>query len=391
VQADVPRAVLVTKLESQPDAFTVTDATLLRAGDSVRFEKLTTLKWDIEAGSTKLVTQAGDLLAGHRYRVEEGTARQEEFTAGSIPNPQELLSAAPLRFRHPAGSKLRDLTVETETTTVANAKGQLVQFSAPLKVTHTTFEKIFVGTAGQGSQTATLNVESARVEEANALRVVVRQDGRLQVGGQKLTSYLSFTLRYYIYADQPFVRVRLQLTNSGTFGFGAYRLGKGPYPQHVILRTLSALIPTVGAGNGTVQVLTASDAHNKLAQNQTGATLNAGSGATAFEVSVPEFTENFPKALVGNSSGLRFDVLPNTGDDYYFEGARAKTTDFYLGRDTQRLDQLARREARTRLLSQHWCGAPRVGRKAQLGHRFQPKQRVGRGGQPLRTTDGERV
>jgi hypothetical protein len=83
-------------------------------------------------------------------------------------------------------------------------------------------------------------------------------------------------LRYYIYADQPFVRVRVQLTNSGTFGFGAYRLGKGPYPQHVILRSLSALIPTVGAGNSTVQVLTASDAQQQARAESDGRNAQRG-------------------------------------------------------------------------------------------------------------------
>ena len=31
---------------------------------------------------------------------------------------------------------------------------------------------------------------------------------------------------------------------------------------------------------------------------------------------------------------MRFDVLPDNGSDYVFDGARAKTTDFYLGRNT---------------------------------------------------------
>lgn len=333
-QADVPRAALVTKLENTPGVFTVTDTTLLRTGDSVKFERTDTLKWDADAGSSRVVTWATDLLANHRYRVEEGTARQEDFTVSSIPGPQDLRLAAPLRFRHAAGSKLRDLTVETESATVLKASGQLLQLSGNLAVTHTTGEKIYVPTSGQTSQTAQLTVDSATIEEANALRVVVRQDGRLQASATNLTPTLAFTLRYYVYADQPFVRVRLRVTNKGTYGFGAYQLKKGPYPQHAILRSLSALIPSVAAGSGTAQVLTSAEAHNRLAQNQTGATLSAGSGTNLFEVSVPEFTENFPKALVGNASGLRFDVLPNTGEDYLFDGARAKTTEFYLGRDT---------------------------------------------------------
>src|SRR5262249_23230893 len=61
-----------------------------------------------------------------------------------------------------------------------------------------------------------------------------------------------------------------------------------------------------------------------------GASLTAGS----FEISVPEFVENYPKSLIGNSYGIRFDILPEMGSDYVFDGARGKTTDFYLGRNT---------------------------------------------------------
>jgi hypothetical protein len=334
LQAEIPRAALVTKLETTPGHFTVTDTTTLRTGDSVRFEKTDTLKWDAEAGTARLVTWASDWLAGHRYRLEEGTARQEDVTVGSIAGPQDLRLAAALRFRHVAGSKVRDLTIESDTATVLKATGQLLQLSGTLSASHTTGEKIFVTAAGQTAQTALLTIDNTQIEESNALRVVVRQTGRLLASNTDVTPMLGFTLRYYMYADQPFVRVRLHLTNNGTYGFGAYQLKKGPYPQHAILRSLAALIPTVNAGSGTVQVLTSAEAHTRLAQNQTNALLSAGSGDSLFEVSVPEFTENFPKALVGNSSGMRFDVLPNTGDDHLFEGARAKTTDFYLGRDT---------------------------------------------------------
>ncbi|MEO6725094.1 MAG: discoidin domain-containing protein, partial [Blastocatellia bacterium] len=104
------------------------------------------------------------------------------------------------------------------------------------------------------------------------------------------------------------------------------------------------LMPTVAAGNGSVQVLTADDAHARLAKKQSGASLAtgvAGGNGSQFEISVPEFVENFPKSLQSNGSsisqggnGLRFDILPDTGSDYIFDGARAKTTDFYLGRNT---------------------------------------------------------
>jgi len=38
--------------------------------------------------------------------------------------------------------------------------------------------------------------------------------------------------------------------------------------------------------------------------------------------------------LAGGADGIRFDILPDTGADYIFDGARAKTTDFYIGQQT---------------------------------------------------------
>src|SRR5205085_6927007 len=54
-QAEVPRAVLVNRIDTTINQFTVTDATVLRAGESVRFEKTDTLRWDADAGSARLV------------------------------------------------------------------------------------------------------------------------------------------------------------------------------------------------------------------------------------------------------------------------------------------------------------------------------------------------
>src|SRR5204862_2674588 len=97
-----------------------------------------------------------------------------------------------------------------------------------------------------------------------------------------------------------------------------------------LLRSLSAFFPTVSAGSGSLSVLTAADAHTRVAAKQSSITLAAG----AFEISAPEFAENFPKAMSANADGLRFDLLPDVGSDHNFEGGRAKTTDFYLGSQT---------------------------------------------------------
>jgi hypothetical protein len=344
VQADLPRRALITRLNTA-DTVTVTDTTLFKAGDTARFEHVDTLKWDASAGSSRLVVNDWSFTADRRYRVDEGTPRQEEVNISST-QPGDLRTAAPLKFTHAAGATIRDLSVEGETAAVKLVSGQMVQFTTPLRSNHLVGEKLIV-TSPKGAAGATAHdaiapdalanavVERAFVEESNPLRAVVRQDGSFWIspgGAEKVRAMpsVAFTLRYYIYANQPYVRVRLRIMNNGTFGFGAYRSFQPPFPQHAILRSLSALIPTLVPGSGVSQTLDPGEAHARLAEKQSGASLTAG----LFEISVPEFVENYPKALKGGPDGLRFETLPDAGTDYVFDGARAKTTDFYLGQQT---------------------------------------------------------
>jgi len=327
VRADLPRRAIITQTGASPDTVTVTDATLLKAGDIVRFEHVDTLKWDTAAGSARLVANDWYFKANRRYRVGEGTPQQEEIEV-NWSEAGDLRTSTALKFNHRVGAAIRDLSVEQEVATIKSINGQTVQFAAPLKSSHTVNEKIYVPDAANRAATAV--IERAVVEESNSLRAVVRQDGFFKSDAGRTPPTVAFTLRYYVYADQPFVRVRLRMMNNGTFGFGAYRTFQPPFPQHAILRSLSVLLPTVAPGAGVSQVLKADEARGYLRQKQSGASLTAG----LFEIAVPEFVENFPKALKGDGGGIRFDILPDTGSDYIFDGARAKTTDFYLGQQT---------------------------------------------------------
>ncbi|MCI0336632.1 MAG: discoidin domain-containing protein [Acidobacteria bacterium] len=331
LQTRLPFRAIITQLGPAvslgPDTILVTDTSLLRIGDKVHFEHTDTLKWDSAEGTARIVTFDTTFGPNRRYRIDEGTPRQEDIEVNSA-GAGDLRTVSSLKFAHGTGSTIRDLSIEQETATIKNINGQMVQFTAPLKAPHTRGEKIFV--LDTANQTATALVERTTIEESNELRVVVRQDGCFRSGLGKTPPTLAFALRYYIYADQPFIRVRLRMINNGTYGFGAYRTLQEPYAQHVILRSLSVLLPTTASGAGKSQVLSASEAYARILQKMPGASLSAG----AFEIAVPEFAENFPKTLQGSSNGIRFDVLPELGGDYVFDGARAKTTDFYLGRGT---------------------------------------------------------
>ncbi|MEK7832494.1 MAG: discoidin domain-containing protein, partial [Acidobacteriota bacterium] len=329
----LPRRVLVNQLSASLDMVTVTDTTLLRVGDEVRFEHVSLLQWDATAGSARLVTADKSFAAGRRYRVGEGS-QQEEVVVGSA-QPGDLKTETPLRFNHPSGTVIRDLSIEQERATIKEVSGEIngqtVRFNSALKPGHSLGEKMIVA-SGQ-SETVTASVEKTSIEESNALRVVVRQDGIFKSGKAAVPPTLAFTVRYYVYADQPFVRVRLRMMNNGAYGFGAYRGGPSPYAQHVLLRSLSVLMPTISPSSDAVQVLKSDDARKRLANKQSGQS-GASLVAGQFEIGVPEFVENYPKALTGNRDGIRFDILPDTGEDHIFDGARAKTTDFYLGRNT---------------------------------------------------------
>jgi uncharacterized protein (TIGR03437 family) len=329
VQGQFPRSAIVVLTPTSSDTLTVNETRLLTPGTQVRFEHGATLRWPVEKGWTAVWSSDQQLRGNHRYLLDEGTPQQEELLVTEADYGTLKLNA-PLKFNHPAGAKLRDLTVEQAVATVKTVNGQSLTFTEPLKQNHVAND--FLQTVNAAPATAYATVTNAVVEEANALRVVIKQQGQFLLPNSATSAAptLRFTLRYYLYHDQPFVRVRLRLLNEGTFGFGAVRLQQGPYTQHVLLRSLSAFIPTISGGKSQLRVTEAADAYAKVAARQNAARLSAG----AFEIAVPEFAENFPKALSADASGLRFDVLPDAGSDYQFDGARAKTTDFYLGRHT---------------------------------------------------------
>jgi uncharacterized protein (TIGR03437 family) len=334
LSAALPRGGMIVRMGSTSEAVYLNDAALLSPGDTVRFAHTARLVWDLVPGAVQFAADDQSLLAGHSYLLDEGTPRQETIVVRTA-SDGILTASASLRFSHTVGCVIRDLTVEQETATVRSVSGQLVQFNAPLRQTHSLNEYVVLSaTQPGGPLPATAVIDRVSVEESNALRAVVRQDGHFVSAATGITGRVlptvSFTLRYYVYADQPFVRVRLRLLNDGTFGFGASRNQEPPFPQHALLRHLSILLPTTGSGSGEISVLNATDARSRVAANQSGATLSAG----AFEISAPEFAENFPKRITASASGLRFDLLPDVGSEHILEGGRAKTTDFYLGKQT---------------------------------------------------------
>lgn len=327
-EAALPRGGIVALVNSA-DTLTVSETGLLRPGDTVRFEHLATLWWAAAAGDSTLTCLEQEMPGNRRYLIEPGTPRQEEVLVAATDGGKLMLSA-PLRFAHAAGSVVRDLTAEQETAVIKALNGQTVTFTAPLAEQHRIGDAFSVANAA--SAAALASVERTYIEEQGALRTVVLQEGHFAAAalGGVVDPTLKFTIRYYIYADQPFIRVRVRLMNEGPFGFGAWRYRQGVFATHLLVRRLSAVIPTVSAGTGSLFVTDREDAYARAKARWAGPTATAG----AMEISVPEFAENYPKGLAADAAGLRFDLLPDVGYNYRFDGARARTTDFYLGQQT---------------------------------------------------------
>ena len=366
ISLELPRAALiVSRVFAAKREVMVSDSAALQAGMKVRFENTSEVSYDTEAGVTRLAVIAHEtMVTGRAYRLDENTPRQEEVFVEKMDESGWFLLRAPLRFAHPAGAMVRDLTAESETAVINSVKGQAVTLAAPLKNVHAVSERIL---AADNSTPLRLNawVSETRIEESGPLRTVIRQDGGFQPegatsAGANLTP-LRFTVRYHVYAAQPFVRVQFRLVNTGVFGFGSGRASELPPAQHVLLTGLSVNLPLAVSPTARPQREEARSSPGKQLDRHF-ATVSIGTTASHnpnFEITVPEFAENYPKALAADVGGLRFDILPTitsaannnaamhsasgrelpplplSRDYYIFDGARAKSTEFYLGADTR--------------------------------------------------------
>src|SRR5262245_2633656 len=329
MELTIPKRAIITQTGAglSPDTLIVTDTTLFKPGETIQFEHKDRLKWDAPAGTNRLVTHDQSFAGNRRYRIDEGNPQEEEVEVGPV-KPGDLQTSTALKFNHQAGAPIRDLSVEQESAIIKSIDNQKLQLTSPPTTRHSESEMVFVRDSKPSSSTAL--IERTSIEESNGLRIVVRQDGYFRSTVGRSPKTLAFTLRFYLYADQPYVRARLRLVNHGPYGFGASRTRQPPYSQHALIQSFSIHFPTTEDGSAVDQVLTSDEAHVRIRQNKNFASLSAGK----LEVGVPEFAENFPRTLEASRGGMRLDLLPELDQAYIFDGARAKTADFFLGRNT---------------------------------------------------------
>jgi hypothetical protein len=331
IAIEQPRAtLLVSDAAAGSTTLKVADASALAVGAKVRFEHIGELPFETQAGANRVTAREQDQMyePNRSYRLEEGTPRQEDIFVVRRDDGGWIYTRAPIRNTHPPRARIRDLGSEEETAIVKSIRDQVVTLDRALRLKHNTNEKIIAEVA---PLTLTAVVDETKLEETGPLRLVVRQDGHFQSNerGAPAGAMLRFTLRYHVFAAQAFVRAQLRLVNVGPFGFGGGRNNVPPYAQHALLKSLTVHFPF--------------DAPSKPqrleARNEDGvkvASLLAGKGV---EITAPEFAENFPKALAADATGARFEILPRglgeMNGDYVFDGARAKTTEFYFGLETK--------------------------------------------------------
>lgn len=331
-------ALLVSDTGAGGTILRVTDTSLLEPGSSVKFENAGVLPYGTLAGSNKLVGRSTQemLLTQRTYRLEEGTSRQEDVF---VEREQDgsLYTRTPFRFSHPEHSAIRDLGAEEDTAVIRAARDQTVILERPLRRKHSGGERVVVVSPNPAPVVLRAYIDETSIEERGPVRLVLRQSGYFLRDGANNSpaNTLRFTLRYHVYANQPFVRTQLRILNTGAFGFGGARNDRVPFAQHAIVRSLAVNLPFTTSANARLQRLEA-----RSSSDQSLATVNvSGVARNGIEVSVPEFAENYPKRLSADSSGAYFEILPRgLGEslgDYVFDGARAKTTEFYFGLETR--------------------------------------------------------
>lgn len=330
ITIEQPRATLVVAdAVAGSTSLKVADGAALAVGAKARFEHIGELPFETAAGANRVTAREQDQMyePNRSYRLEEGTPRQEDVFIVRRDDGGWIYTRAPIRFTHPARSRIRDLGSEEETVTIKAIRDQIVTLDRPTRLKHNTNEKLIVDAA---PLTLSAVADETKLEEAGPLRTVIRQDGHFQSNdrGAPAGAMLRFTLRYHVYASQPFVRAQFRIVNTGPFGFGGGRNDVPPYAQHALIKSLQV---NVGAGSAKPQRI---EARNEDGVKVATLPLNKG-----LELAAPEFAENFPKALSADATSAHFEILPpglgEMNGDYMFDGARAKTTEFYLGLETK--------------------------------------------------------
>jgi hypothetical protein len=170
---------------------------------------------------------------------------------------------------------------------------------------------------------ATFQVESLTIHEQNPLRAVLKQSGTLRLGGVNPYPDLKINLWWYVYAGQPYTRLRIHLENS---------------TNNINATVAEAIWDELKIGFALARSATASDdlvltnagpnsASARVLARQTVSTATAGT----FKVSIPEFPEMFPARLSVSGSRIEYAPFPRQAGTQAFPRDRARVWEVFLG------------------------------------------------------------
>lgn len=180
-----------------------------------------------------------------------------------------------------------------------------------------------VSIIGASAAQAKLQIQSAVIEEQNALRTIIKQSGYFGVPGRVFPD-LTAQIRYYFYANSTYARVRVRLLNNTT--------DVNHTVQPAVLAELKLAFPTAAAATASDDSVLVLNGPNSACARVLANTNPSTAAAGAFKLSVAEFAEKFPQRLIGAASLLTWYIFPpQTGVTYQFHEDWAATWDAYLG------------------------------------------------------------
>ncbi len=215
--------------------------------------------------------------------------------------------------------------------TIQSISGKILNFPTPFNKTRVPGDQIDPVT---GITTKAVKFQAQATDtiilpqRKNNRRVVVRQSGYFVDNGIRYLDNVEAKVYYYFYANSPVVRIRVWFANRTD------NTAIEPSQQDIV--SMKFVVPTAAnTGTGTQSVLTFAEAKSNYllgltnpfsVQNLNSAMIQAGD----LKLVVPEFAAKFPKRLVGDASGLTFEILPNTGSVHSLYKSHANADDLYL-------------------------------------------------------------
>lgn len=235
----------------------------------------------------------------------------------------------------PIGSVMRDNFVNSQAAlTITGISGNVLTLSSNLSYQQVTGTEVEV-TAGDVEYTATLTLSNAVIEEVNSLRAVIKQTASFRLANGTTNPYpnLVSDIRWYVYKDSPFIRVRVRFKNAA-YNFSTTVIDA----SWKELKFATKLTEAVNSFTDSVLVANGDFSAAQRVLSNLDSSSTGVNGVNGIKLAVPYFASKFPQKLSSGGSDstatdeIAYKLLPDTGLDHYFRRDSAFTWDFYFGK-----------------------------------------------------------